>query len=110
MVRISLIDEFKGHGVTEGTVIDMFLQAFTMAQTKGNARVMREVAGDFRDMLEMNPDPRAGRLDPYRGTDIQDAEIVGDEKDVSGVLADARRRLPTRKAQAPAVVPDPPSA
>ncbi len=72
MIQQKMIEVFRGKNISEDDVIEMFRDALTMAKANKDAKEIRMVAEDFRDMFDMNPKdlPRGGEV-PY----IQDAEV-----------------------------------
>lgn len=69
----------SARGITEGDVIDMLLGAFKTAEANKDAKEMRMVAEDFRDMFDMNPKelPRGGEIPGHiEGAEFE--EIQGD--------------------------------
>jgi len=78
MIQEKMIEVFKDKKISEDDVIDMFMNALKQAKTNKDAKEMRMIAEDFRDMFDMNPKelPRGGEV-PY----IEDAvveELQGD--------------------------------
>ncbi len=78
MIQQKMIEVFKGKNISEPDVIEMFRDALVMAKANKDAKEMRMIAEDFRDMLDMNPKelPR-GREIPYDEADVVD-ELQGD--------------------------------
>lgn len=79
MIQQKMIEVFKGQNISEHDVIEMFKDALAVAKSNKDAKEIRMVAEDFRDMFDMNPKelPRGGEIPPH----IEDAvvdEIQGD--------------------------------
>ena len=78
MIQQKMIEVFKGKNISEDDVIEMFRDALIMAKANKDAKEMRMVAEDFRDMFDMNPKelPKGSEV-PYDPDDIVD-EIQAD--------------------------------
>lgn len=84
MIQQKMIEVFKGKNISEEDVIEMFQDALAVAKDKKDAKEMRKVAEDFRDMFDMNPKelPRGSEV-PY----IQDAVVEELQADIDSAKA-----------------------
>lgn len=80
MIQQKMIEVFKGKNISEDDVIEMFKDALVVAKANKDAKEMRMVAEDFRDMFDMNPKelPRGGEIPPH----IEDAVVEELQADI----------------------------
>ncbi len=73
MIQQKMIEEFKGKNISEKYGIEMFKDALVVAKANKEAKEIRMVGEDFRDMFDMNPKelPRGGEI-PYDEADVVD--------------------------------------
>jgi hypothetical protein len=58
MVRSELMQILNDQGITEDTVAEMYMDAFTVGKETKNASAMRSVAKDLASMIGMKTDDR----------------------------------------------------
>jgi len=80
MIQQKMIEVFKAKNITEDDVIDMFKEALVVARANKDAKEIRMIAEDFRDMFDMNPKqiPRGGEIPAH----IEDAEMEEIQSDI----------------------------
>lgn len=76
MIQQKMIEVFKGKEISEGEVIDMFLDALKQAKLNKDAKEIRMVAEDFRDMFDMNPKvlPMRGEIPPESEAEYEEIQ------------------------------------
>ncbi len=96
MIAEQLQKVFADRGITEGDVIDKYLDIYEKADREENPdlRIMKSVTDEFRDMLDMKPKelPRGSEI-PH----IQDAEV---EETLLAEVEQAKLELGQKKLEA----------